>query len=69
MKTKFLTLLSILVSVVCYAQPGTGGSGDNNVYDVPIDGGLSLLMAAGAGYAAYRLKNKKEQGKDDISEE
>lgn len=26
----------------------------------PIDGGLSILAAAGVGYAMYKLKNKRE---------
>lgn len=29
--------------------------------DVPIDGGLSLLLAAGAGYGVRRLRRKKVQ--------
>ena len=51
------------------ADPGTpgdpgggagGGTGDPD--GVPIDGGLSLLLAAGAGYGANKLrKNKKKK--------
>ena len=38
--------------------PPAGGDND----DVPIDGGLSLLLAAGAGYGANKLrKNKKKK--------
>ncbi|MFM6953678.1 MAG: PID-CTERM protein-sorting domain-containing protein [Sphingobacteriaceae bacterium] len=37
-----------------YAQPG-GGSDDTQ--DVPIDGGVSLLMAAGIGYGAKKMKD------------
>jgi hypothetical protein len=32
---------------------------DDDVNDVPIDGGLSLLVAAGVGYRAKKLKNRK----------
>jgi hypothetical protein len=28
---------------------------------VPIDGGLSILLAAGAGYGAKKLYNKKKE--------
>ena len=51
------------------ADPGTpgdpgggagGGTGDPD--GVPVDGGLSLLLAAGAGYGANKLrKNKKKK--------
>jgi hypothetical protein len=40
--------------------PDTGGD-----VDVPIDGGLTLLIAAGAGYGAKKL-NKKKVGKRDL---
>jgi hypothetical protein len=46
----FLPLLSI-------AQPGFG----DDVDDVPVDGGLSLLIASGIGYGVNKLKNKKNQ--------
>lgn len=36
------------------------GDGDGSV---PIDGGLSLLLGAGAAYGAYRLR-RKEKPKD-----
>ena len=36
----------------------------DDVVDVPIDGGLSLLVAAGVGYGAKQLRKKKEEGKD-----
>jgi len=31
---------------------------------IPIDGGLGLLLAAGAGYAAHRLRSKEDDGED-----
>ncbi|MFD2718944.1 PID-CTERM protein-sorting domain-containing protein [Hymenobacter monticola] len=47
------------------AQPGSGGPGPGtpttpNPTDVPLDGGASLLLAAGA---AYGLKRLRERGK------
>ena len=36
----------------------TGGTGGRN--DVPLDGGLSLLLAAGVGYGSRQLRKKKE---------
>ncbi len=49
-----LFVLFMLPSLL-HAQPGFGDDTD----DVPIDGGLSLLVAAGVGYGAKRLKEKK----------
>jgi hypothetical protein len=37
-----------------HAQPGF----DDTVNDVPVDGGLSLLVAAGVGYGAKKLRKK-----------
>ncbi len=43
-------------------DPGGGGTGDPDDAGVPIDGGLSLLLAAGAGYGANKLrKNRKKK--------
>ena len=43
-----------------------GGSADapgfgNDVGDVPIDGGISILVGAGFAYGAARLRKKKEE--------
>lgn len=34
---------------------------------IPIDGGLSLLLAAGLGYGANRLRKQRNQRKADLS--
>lgn len=36
----------------------------NDPNKVPIDGGLGLLLVAGAGYAAHRLRSKEDDGED-----
>lgn len=33
---------------------------DDDVQSVPIDGGLGLLLAAGVGYAANRMRKRKQ---------
>jgi hypothetical protein len=33
---------------------------DDNVNDIPVDGGLSLLLAAGAVYGAMRLRRRRD---------
>jgi hypothetical protein len=32
---------------------------------VPVDGGLAWLLAAGAGYAAHRLRKKEDDADSD----
>jgi hypothetical protein len=57
-KTQIVTLsvllLVLALPAISHAQPGFGD--DTN--DVPIDGGLSLLVAAGVGYGAKKLRKK-----------
>ena len=51
-------LIGLLIATYVYAQPGDPG-GDP---DVPIDGGIGLLIAAGALYGSkkiYEARNKK----------
>jgi hypothetical protein len=59
----FLTILLMVISVnLCQAQdPGDPSANDPAV---PIDGGITLLLAAGAAYAARNLYRKahKERG-------
>jgi hypothetical protein len=73
MKFKFLlpTVFAILMASVCLAGPppppsGGGGSGGNFACwpppCIPIDGGISLLIAAGAIYGGRKLyKNQQEK--------
>ena len=51
-------LLFILPSLL-HAQPGFGGGED--VVDTPIDGGLTLLVAAGVGYGAKKMRDKRKK--------
>ena len=52
-----IVILAFLFLVPCllHAQPSFG----DDVDDVPIDGGLSLLIAAGVGYGAKKIKGKR----------
>ncbi|MFY7899687.1 MAG: PID-CTERM protein-sorting domain-containing protein [Chitinophagaceae bacterium] len=51
-----LLLLIILLPMIASAQPGF----DDDVNDVPIDGGLSLLVAAGVGYGVKKMRDKRK---------
>jgi hypothetical protein len=53
---QILVLLAILfLPSMLHAQPGFG----DDVDDVPIDGGLCLLIAAGIGYGAKKMRARK----------
>lgn len=57
-KSIYLLLCMIIVSsTVIHAQTEPGDP--NNA--APIDGGLSLLIAAGIGYGVKKIKEKKQQ--------
>jgi hypothetical protein len=59
---KFLTILLMVVSVnLCQAQDPGDPSADDPA--APLDGGITLLLAAGAAYGARRLKRYKEEEK------
>ena len=50
---------ALIIPALLNAQPVF----DDDVSDVPIDGGLSLLIAAGAGYGIKRVKAQQSQKK------
>jgi hypothetical protein len=49
-----ILFIFFLLPTLAHAQPGFG----DDVNDVPVDGGLSLLIAGGIGYGVRRLKRK-----------
>ncbi|MBP9741128.1 MAG: hypothetical protein KBD28_10605 [Chitinophagaceae bacterium] len=67
MKLKISTIITLcfivalLLPSLSHAQPIF----DDDVNDVPIDGGLSLLIAAGVGYGAKKMRDKKMMNKKD----
>ena len=57
--TKIIMAVAIVVAVsfTANAQPGSGSGGfDDEPQDVPVDGGIVLLAAAGAAYGYKKLK-------------
>lgn len=57
--TKIIIAVAISVSLAltANAQPGsTGGGFDDEPQDVPVDGGIILLAAAGAAYGYKKLR-------------
>ena len=61
LKTATMCMIAMVLSVGAFAQPG----GDDDLGDadenVPIDGGLSLALAAGAGYLVKRRHDAKKK--------
>ncbi len=66
MKTTYLFLLTLLVLLIAttlaLAQPALPSAPSQ----APIDGGLSLLAAAGGAYAIKKLKDKKKNQDFDV---
>ena len=55
MKRNILTLAFALFAIGLYAQPG------NPVNPVPLDAGLSILIAAGAAYGAKKVNDLRKR--------
>ncbi len=64
-KNKYMILATVLTGIVlalpifALAQDPGGGP------DVPIDGGLSILLAAGAAYGVKKYRDHKKHGQQD----
>ncbi len=52
-----LLFILFLLPTLSIAQDGFG----EVIEDVPVDGGLSLLVAAGVGYGAKKIKQKRNK--------
>ena len=53
----------LLTATFIYSRPPGGGGGAGA--GAPIDGGLSLLIGAGASYGIKKLYKKKEKNADN----
>lgn len=61
-------ILPALLMLVCIALPViTLAQGPPDPEDTPIDGGLSLLLAAGAAYGIKKYHNYKTTDKDETA--
>lgn len=64
------TLASILTLCIIMVLPMLATAqieGTPGVPDAPIDGGLSLLVAAGVGYGAKKLKERRNLNSNQIN--
>ena len=62
--THLLPLLALILVAggVALAQPGSTGPVPSTVTAVPLDGGVSLLLAGGVAYGIKRLRNRRKKG-------
>jgi len=60
------SLISDLLAPPAGPGGGTGGGGPigGGASGVPIDGGITALLAAGAAYAGKRFRDKRKQQQD-----
>mgnify|MGYP000395053928 CR=1 FL=1 len=57
--TKYTIAIAFLALPITLFAQGPGF--DDDVDDVPIDGGVSLLVAAGVGYGAKKWKDARKK--------
>jgi hypothetical protein len=62
MKKRELTLLLTIICLIAFPTISHAQIIDPN--DVPIDGGLSLLVAAGAAYGIKKYKDSRKKGEE-----
>jgi len=61
-------ILPVLLALLCIALPViTLAQGPPDPEDTPIDGGLSLLLAAGAAYGIKKYHNYKKIDKEETA--
>lgn len=65
-QTKALTLLFVCLLSLPVAASATWwwNNGNDDCNDVPLDGGLSLLAAAGVGYGAKKIAEKRKRNQE-----
>lgn len=56
----FFALILFLLLVPGFIYAGIGGDPGGDV-DTPIDGGLSILIAAGVGYGVKKIRDERKQ--------
>ena len=67
-KLLFLHLVIITLSVLprLAAAQGPGDPGNGGDIDLPIDGGVSILIAAGVGYGIKKLRDERKKKLDQV---
>lgn len=63
-KTKAILLVVTIICFACTPSFAQGPGFDDDVDDVPVDGGVSLLVAAGVGYGVKKWKDARKKKSD-----
>ncbi len=72
MKMKSVCTLIIIIAFSCLpsiSQAQRGPGPDPDATGIPFDGGLTLVIAAGAGYAIKKARDKRKKEKHVINVE
>jgi hypothetical protein len=56
----------ILLMICCLVLPAIAHAQIIDPNDTPIDGGLSLLLAAGAAYGVKKYRDEKKKGEEEV---
>ena len=59
--TILLTALLLTVNCLLPTAQAQGPGFDEDVEDTPVDGGVTLIVAAAVGYGIKRLRDKKRE--------
>lgn len=61
--TRLLPLLAMMLAAggVALAQPGSTGPTPSSPTAIPLDGGVSLLLAGGVAYGIKHLRNRRKK--------
>jgi hypothetical protein len=63
--TRILPMLTLVLAFgeTVFAQPGSGGPGSTpaDPTAIPLDGGVSLLLAGGVAYGIKHLRNRRKR--------
>lgn len=66
---KIIVLSNLLIIACClvpkYSAAQIGNPGDDT--DLPIDGGLSILVAAGVGYGIKKVRDERKKNSNRLS--
>ena len=69
-KSKLKTELSILIILAIFCMPYLALAQDpGGGPDVPIDGGLTLLIAAGAAYGVKKYRDGRKKQNEDAGQD
>ena len=58
------TIIILMLSLLQYSAVLAQDTFTDGVNDVPLDGGLSLLVAAGVGYGIKKVRDERKKSKE-----